>query len=224
MENEENIVLCPVCGKKIANNPKENIFQIDSIDSDFRIHTTQDDLLDDWLLICHNCYYIDHDFSIVPENLNEVRYFVESDEYLNNFLDNNPTTHELFENYLRILKIKKSSEYLFADCYLRITWLYDDNDMLEKANEYREKAIQHYGRILLERKNDEKNESMIYYYIAELSRRKGEFDRAERALGNMNTSLKEIEKLYKFQKKLIQDKNSNMMKLPKEVKNYEILS
>ncbi len=62
MENEENNILCPICGNRITNNPKDNIFQIESIDSDFRVHTVQDDLLDDWLLMCHNCYYIDHDF------------------------------------------------------------------------------------------------------------------------------------------------------------------
>ena len=224
MENEENIILCPVCGKKIANNPKDNIFQIESIDSDFRIHTVQDDLLDDWLLICNNCYYIDHDFSIVPENLNEVKNYVESAEYLDKFSDNNPTTYDLFENYSRILNIKKGSSFLFADCNLRIAWLYDDDNLLNSANEYREKSIQYFGRALLERENGKKNESMIYYYITELSRRKGEFKRAKKALKNMERSFTEIDELYKFQKKLIEDKNSNNTELPKRRKGYGTLS
>ncbi|MEA1987416.1 MAG: DUF2225 domain-containing protein [Candidatus Marinimicrobia bacterium] len=224
MENEDKHILCPVCGNRVTNNPKDNLFQIESIDSDFRIHTGQDDLLDDWLLICHNCYYIDHDFSIVPENIQEVQSFVESNEYLNNFADNNPTTYELFDNYLRILNVKKGSAYLFADAYLRISWLYDDNKMTEKADEKREKAIQYFGKTILESTKSDKNQSLLYYYIAELSRRKGEFKRAKKALNNMDNSIKEIKQLYEFQNKLIDDKNKNSVKLPKGVKNYEKLS
>lgn len=224
MENEENNILCPICGNRIINNPKDNVFQIESIDSDFRIHTTQDDLLDDWLLICHNCYYIDHDFSIVPDNLNEVKNYIESTDYLTNFTDNNPTTYDLFENYLKILNVKGSSAFLLADCNLRIAWLYDDNNLPDKANEYRENAIQYFGRTLLESKKSNKNRSMLYYYIAELSRRKGEFGRAKKALKNLDKSIEEISKLFEFQKKLIEDENSSNVKLPKGVKSYETLS
>jgi len=224
MENEENNILCPVCGNRITNNPEDNIFQIESIDSDFRIHTVQDDLLDDWLLMCHNCYYIDHDFSNVPDNLNKVKYYVESMDYLSNFTDNNPTTYDLFKNYMKILNIKDGSSFLLADCNLRIAWLYDDDNFPDKADEYREQSIQYFGRTLLESKKSKKNQSLIYYYIAELSRRKGEFSRAKKALKNMNRSINEIDELFIFQKKLIENKNSSNSKLPKGVKSYETLS
>lgn len=224
IDNGERAVSCPICGTNIPNNPKEMLFEIESIDTDFRIHTLLDDLLDDWLIQCPVCFYVSHDFFIPPKNLQKVSVFVESPHYLSSFTDNNPTTLELFQAYLKILFVDHAPAYLIGDCYMRISWLYDDDENETLARENREHAITYFEHALIEIEMNAKDISMIYYLIAELHRRNKKFDNARNNLYNLDTSIKMMRNLFDFQWKLIQEKNSGVVQLPREENSHEALS
>jgi tetratricopeptide (TPR) repeat protein len=215
-ENSENIVLCPVCGNPVNNHAAEELYTVDVVESDFRVRTLDDDILDNWLVFCHHCYYITHDFTLIPERINELREIVESPEYLQRFSDVNPTTLELFENYLFLLEEAEASPMVFADTYLRMSWLFDDDRDRAQAEKLREKAIKYFAKSLLLDNPDEKERSLIYYYIAELSRRNEEFDRAKKALLKMDMSIGMFRRLYEFQSELIRERNANAALMPRE--------
>lgn len=224
IDNGERAVACPICGTNIPNNPKELIFQIDAIDTDFRIHTLQDDLLDDWLMQCPVCFYISHDFASPPKNLQEVSVYVESPAYLGQFSDTSPTTLELFKAYLGILTVDKARSYLLGDCYMRISWLYDDEENDELAVQHRKNAIEHFERSLLETEMNSKDISMSHYLMADMYRRNKDFDNARKNLYNLDTSVKMMHRLFDFQWKLINEKNSGIVHLPREESPDEVLS
>ncbi len=224
IENGERAVSCPVCGTNVPNNPKELIFEVESIDTDFRIHTLQDDLLDDWLIQCPACFYVSHDFASPPTHLQEVSVYIESPEYLEQFSDNNPTTMELFRAYLGILFVDKARSYLIADCYMRISWLYDDEDDQEMAAENREWAIEYFEKALLEKEMKPHDVSLSHYLIADLHRRNKDFEKARKNLYNLDTSIKMMRRLFDFQWKLISEKKSGIVHLPREENPDEILS
>lgn len=224
IDNGERAVACPICGTNIPNNPKELIFQIEAIDTDFRIHTLQDDLLDDWLMQCPVCFYISHDFASPPKNLQEVSVYVESSAYLGQFSDNNPTTLELFNAYLGILIVDKVRSYLLGDCYMRISWLYDDEGNEALAAQHRTKAIEEFERSLLETDMNSKDISMSHYLMADMHRRNKDFDNARKNLYNLDTSIKMMRRLFDFQWKLINEKNSGVVHLPREESPDEVLS
>ncbi len=224
IENGERAVSCPVCGTNVPNNPKELIFEVESIDTDFRIHTLQDDLLDDWLIQCPACFYVSHDFASPPKHLQEVSVYIESPEYLEQFSDNNPTTMELFRAYLGILFVDKARSYLIADCYMRISWLYDDEDDQEMAAENREWAIEYFEKALLEKEMKPHDVSLSHYLIADLHRRNKDFEKARKNLYNLDTSIKMMRRLFDFQWKLISEKKSGIIHLPREENPDEILS
>ncbi len=225
LENGERAVNCPICGTTIINNPAHLLFDIESIDTDFRIRTFQDDLLDEWLLQCPTCYYVSHDFSSPPFYLQEVTAYVESEAYLEQFSDNNPTTLELFQAYLGILAADQARSYLMGDCYMRISWLFDDEGNIQTAAEYRNLAITSFERALLEKGMSNKDISMTYYLISDMHRRNKEFEKARNNLYNLDTSITMMRKLFDFQWKLISEKISGIVHLPRDEEGPdEILS
>jgi tetratricopeptide (TPR) repeat protein len=105
---------------------------------------------------------------------------------------------------------------VFADTYLRMSWLYEDDGDMRAADDFREKAIQHFAKALLIGDLDDKEVSMIYYYIGELSRRKGEFDRAKKALLKMDMQVPMIKNLFDMQSRLLRDGNKSAVAMPRE--------
>lgn len=224
IDNGQRAVACPVCGTNIPNNPKDMLFEIESIDTDFRIHTLQDDLLDDWLIQCPVCYYVSHDFASPPKNIQEVSVYVESPAYLEQFSDNNPTTLELFRAYQGILAVDGARSYLIGDCFMRIAWLFDDEGDNARAVENRKKAIEYFEQSLLETDMNSKDISLSHYLMADMHRRNKDFDKARKNLYNLDTSIKMMRKLFDFQWKLINEKKSGIVHLPREESPDEILS
>ncbi|MEA2076596.1 MAG: DUF2225 domain-containing protein [Candidatus Marinimicrobia bacterium] len=215
-EERQAFVLCPICGKPVNNHPAEELYTVDMVESDFRIRTLDDDILDTWLVFCHNCFYITHNFKQIPNKIEEVQDVVESNAYRQRFTDTNPTTLELFEHYLYMLGEVKALPMVFADTYLRMSWLYDDDKNEARTSEFREKAIVYFAKALLMGGLDEKETSMIYYYIAELSRRKGEFDRAKKSLLKMDMQIPMFKRLFDLQSVLIRDRNKSAVAMPRE--------
>ena len=215
-EEHTAIVLCPVCGNPVNNHSAEELFTVDLVESDFRIRTLDDDILDTWLVFCHHCFYVTHDFTHIPHEIEKVQEVIDSDAYRERFVDVNPTTLELFEHYLYMLNEVKADPMVFADTYLRMAWLYEDDQDVERANEYREKAIVAFAKALLVGGLEEKDISMIYYYIAELSRRKGEFDRAKKSLLKMDMQIPMFKRLFDMQSALIRDRNQSAVVMPRE--------
>ncbi len=215
-EEQQAIVLCPVCGEPVNNHPAEELYTVDVVESDFRIRTLDDDVLDTWLVFCHHCFFITHDFKHIPNEIEKVQDVVESTEYRQRFTDTNPTTLELFENYLYMLEVVKALPMIFADTYLRMSWLYEDDGNEAKVSELREKAILHFAKALLIGDLDDKEISMIYYYIAELSRRKGEFDRAKKSLLKMDMQIPMFKRLFELQSVLIRERNKSAVAMPRE--------
>jgi uncharacterized protein (DUF2225 family) len=215
-EERQSFVLCPVCGNPVNNHSAEELYTVEIVESDFRIRTLDDDILDTWLVFCHHCFYVTHDFKYVPDALEEVKDMVESSEYRDRFADINPTTEELFSHYLFMLEELKAKPMVFADTYLRLSWLAEDDGNETLCNEYREKAIVHFAKALLLGDLEDKEVSMIYYYIAELSRRKGEFDRAKKALLKMDMQIPMFKKLYDMQSVLIREQKKSAVAMPRE--------
>lgn len=215
-EEETPIVLCPICGKPVNNHAAEELFTVDLVESDFRVQTLDDDILDTWLVFCHHCLYVTHDFRQIPEDVQLIKDVIESEDYKNRFVDTNPTTMELFEHFLYMLKRVNASPMVFADTYLRMSWLAEDDRDVDQANEFREKAIINFGKSLFIADLDDKEISMIYYYIAELSRRKGEFDRAKKALMKLDVQIPMIKKLFDMQSVLLRNKSMNAVVMPRE--------
>jgi uncharacterized protein (DUF2225 family) len=224
LENGERAVSCPICGTTIINNPAQLLFDIDSIDTDFRIRTFQDDLLDEWLIQCPNCYFVSHDFSSHPVNLPEVTDYVEGETYLEQFSDNNPTTLDLFRAYLGILAVDQARSYLVADCYMRMSWLFDDEGDEKMAAFHRKMAVESYERALLEKDMSNKDISMTYYLISDMYRRNKDFEKARNNLYNLDTSITMMRKLFDFQWKLISEKISGIVHLLREEEPDETLS
>jgi tetratricopeptide (TPR) repeat protein len=219
LEQEEErsaAVLCPVCGEPVNNHPAEELYTVDLVESDFRVRTLDDDILDTWLVFCHHCFYVTHDFKQIPHDIEKVQDVIESEEYRERFADTNPTTMELFEHYLYMLEEVKALPMVFADTYLRMSWLYEDDGDMRAADDFREKAIQHFAKALLIGDLDDKEVSMIYYYIGELSRRKGEFDRAKKALLKMDMQVPMIKNLFDMQSRLLRDGNKSAVAMPRE--------
>lgn len=215
-EEQPAAVLCPVCGRPVNNHPAEELYTVDLVESDFRIRTLDDDILDTWLVFCHHCFYVTHDFKHIPHEIEKVQDVIESQAYKDRFADTNPTTMELFEHYLYMLEQVQALPMIFADTYLRMSWLYEDDQNDDIANDYREKAIIHFAKALLIGDLDDKETSMIYYYIAELSRRKGEFDRAKKALLKMDMQIPMIKRLFDMQSRLLRDGNKSAVAMPRE--------
>lgn len=215
-EEQQAMVLCPVCGQPVNNHPAEELYTVDLVESDFRVRTLDDDILDTWLVFCHHCFYVTHDFKQIPHNIEEVQDVIESREYKQRFVDTNPTTLELFEHYLYMLEKVKAMPMVFADTYLRISWLHEDDRNEKLADSYREKAITSFAKALLVGDLDDKETSMIYYYIAELSRRKGEFGRAKKSLLKMDMQIPMIKRLYDMQSQLLRDGNKSAVAMPRE--------
>jgi len=215
-EEREAAVLCPVCGQPVNNHPAEELFTVDLVESDFRVRTLDDDILDTWLVFCHHCFYVTHDFKQIPRDLERVQDVIESKEYKTRFTDTNPTTLELFEHYLYMLKEVKAYPMVFADTHLRMSWLYEDDGDDACANDHREKAITYFAKALLSSGMDDKETSMVYYYIAELSRRKGEFSRAKKALLKMDMQIPMIKRLFDMQSQLLRDENKSAVAMPRE--------
>lgn len=219
LEQEEErsaAVLCPVCGEPVNNHPAEELYTVDLVESDFRIRTLDDDILDTWLVFCHHCFYVTHDFKQIPHDIEKVQDVIESDSYRERFADTNPTTMELFEHYLYMLEEVKALPMVFADTYLRMSWLYEDDGNAQAADDFREKAIQYFAKALLIGDLDDKEVSMIYYYIGELSRRKGEFERAKKALLKMDMQIPMIKNLFDMQSRLLRDGNKSAVAMPRE--------
>ncbi|MFO7840753.1 MAG: DUF2225 domain-containing protein [Fidelibacterota bacterium] len=215
-DEHKRAVVCPVCGMQVNNHAAEEIYSVDIVESDFRVRTLDDDILDNWLVFCHNCLYVTHDFSVTPREMKEIRNIVYSDNYQQRFTDTNPTTMELFDHYIYILKKSGAMPMDFADTYLRMSWLFADDSDETTAAEYREKAIVNFAKALLVSNPNEKDTSMIYYYIGELSRRNGQFDRAKKALLKMNMEMPMFRRLFDFQMALIRDKNKAAVAMPRE--------
>lgn len=215
-EERQSIVLCPICGEPVDNHSAEELYTVDMVESDFRIRTLDDDVLDTWLVFCHHCFYVTHDFTQIPNDIEKVQNVIESGIYRDRFTDANPTTLELFEHYLYMLVEVKALPTVFADTYLRISWLHDDDENEALASEYREKAIVNFAKALLLGDLEDKDISMIYYYIAELSRRKGEFDRAKKSLLKMDVEIPMFKQLFDMQFVLIRDRNKSAVAMPRE--------
>lgn len=217
LENVEEGVMCPVCGAVIQNNPADQLWEIDYIDSDMRIHSLQDDILDDWLIMCPTCYYVDHNFKIPLLKPNEIRTFVGSDKYLTLFPDNNPTTKELFSVYLILQTIQGQNPYILADIHNRLAWLYDDENDKKRADVHRARAAEQYELSLSGNTDlDEKHINLTWYLIANLNRRQGKFTDASRALYNLVTEDSVIQELYDFQAGLIRNKDNSAQALPRK--------
>lgn len=215
-EEESPIVLCPLCGEPVNNHPAEELYTVDVVESDFRVKTLDDDILDTWLVFCHHCLYVTHDFRQIPDSLDIINDMLQSQEYSERFADTSPTTMELFEHFLYMLKKVQATPMVFADTYLRMSWLAEDDNNIELTNEYREKAIVNFAKSLFIGDLDEKETSMVYYYIAELSRRRGEFDRAKKALMKLDIQIPMMKKLFDMQSVLLRDKNLNAVVMPRE--------
>jgi len=215
-EERQSIVLCPICGKPVNNHSAEELYTVDVVESDFRIRTLDDDVLDTWLVFCHHCFYVTHDFTHIPNETEKVRDVIESRVYRDRFADTNPTTLELFEHYLYMLEEVKALPTVFADTYIRMSWLHDDDENEALASEYREKAIVNFAKALLLGDLEDKDISMIYYYIAELSRRKGEFDRAKKSLLKMDMEIPMFKQLFDMQSVLIRNRNKSAVAMPRE--------
>ncbi len=212
--SETNIAVCPVCGQPVNNLAVKELYTVDVVESDFRVRTLDDDILDTWLVFCHHCFYITHDFTQIPNELELVSELINSDIYQQRFADTNPTTMELFEHYLFMLEQIAAQPIVFADTYLRMSWLYEDDKDIKAANAYREKAIVQYAKALLIGNLDEKEKSMIYYYIAELSRRNGQFERAKKSILKIDISM--FQHLFDFQTALIRNHNKRAVAMPRE--------
>jgi len=215
-EERKSIVVCPVCGKPVNNHSAEEIYTVDMVESDFRIRTLDDDILDTWLVFCHHCFYVTHDFTQIPSEIEKVQNVIESKDYRERFTDTNPTTMELFEHYVYMLEKVKALPTVFADTYLRMSWLHDDDGNETLASEYREKAIVNFAKALLLGDLEDKDISMIYYYISELSRRKGEFERAKKSLLKMDMQIPMFRRLFDMQSVLIRDRNKTAVAMPRE--------
>ncbi|MCK4813578.1 MAG: DUF2225 domain-containing protein [Candidatus Marinimicrobia bacterium] len=213
-DSETNMVVCPVCGQPVNNLAVKELFTVDVVESDFRVRTLDDDILDTWLVFCHHCFYITHDFTQIPNELELVSDLINSDIYQQRFTDTNPTTLELFEHYLFMLEQIKAQPIVFADTYLRMSWLYEDDKNVKVADAYREKAIVQYAKALLIGNLDEKEKSMIYYYIAELSRRNSQFERAKKSILKIDISM--FQHLFDFQTALIRAHNKHAVTMPRE--------
>ena len=211
-DSETNMVVCPICGQPVNNLAVKELYTIDVVESDFRVRTLDDDILDTWLVFCHHCFYITHDFTQIPNELELVSDLIDSDIYQQRFADTNPTTLELFEHYLFMLKQITAQPIVFADTYLRMSWLYEDDKDIKTADAYREKAIVQYAKALLIGNLDEKEKSMIYYYIAELSRRNGQFERAKKSILKIDISM--FQHLFDFQTAI--NINQNKRDFPKQ--------
>lgn len=220
-EDVNQAIICPVCGNSVVNTPTEDLFSVDHVESDFRIRTLEEDVLDSWLVYCPYCFYITHDFEHVPKNLDLVQAYVQSAEYTDLLEDNTPTTLERFIVYLSILKVAKVSSFMMADTYLKISWLFEDDNDTENAIFYREKAVTHFGRSLLEQELSNKDSSMVFYYIAELSRRNKDFVRAKKSLLKMDTGITMFKHLFDFQAKLISKKDFSSAKMPHKEVNHD---
>ncbi len=215
-DEHKKAVVCPVCGTQVNNHAAEEMYSVDFVESDFRVRTLEEDILDNWMVFCHKCFYVTHDFSLIPDKINVIRNIVYSDEYRERFTDINPTTMELFEHFVYILKKTEANPMVFADTYLRMSWLFEDEGDEERAAEYREKAIVNFARTLLVGDPSEKDTSMIYYYIGELSRRNGQFNRAKKSLLKMNMEMPMFRRLFDLQMALIRDKNKAAVAMPRE--------
>lgn len=148
-EEQQAAVLCPVCGQPVNNHPAEELYTVDLVESDFRVRTLDDDILDTWLVFCHHCFYVTHDFKQIPHDIEKVQDLIESEAYKERFADTNPTTFELFEHYLYMLKKVKAAPMVFADTYLRMSWLFEDDGNVAQSDECREKAITYFAKALL---------------------------------------------------------------------------
>ncbi|MDD3095804.1 MAG: DUF2225 domain-containing protein [Candidatus Marinimicrobia bacterium] len=215
-EDSDTMVICPLCGNPVNNHSAEELYTVDVVESDFRVRTLDDDILDSWLVFCHHCLYVTHDFRLIPEDSDRLREIVESEEYRERFTDIEPTTLEIFEHFLYLLEKAEAPPMVFADTYLRMSWLYDDEEQNEKADAFREKAIRNFAKSLLVSDPDEKERSLIYYYIAELSRRNGEFERAKKALLKMDMKQTMFRRLYELQSGLIRERNRKAALMPRE--------
>lgn len=105
---------------------------------------------------------------------------------------------------------------VFADTYLRMSWLCEDEEQSSKADAFREKAVSNFAKSLLVSDPDRKERSLIYYYIAELSRRNGEFERAKKTLLKMDMKQSMFRRLYDMQNELIRARNRNAALMPRE--------
>lgn len=215
-DEQESVVLCPVCGNPVNNHAAEELYTVDVVESDFRVRTLDDDILDTWLVFCHHCFYITHDFRQLPSEMEKVQDVIASSSYKNRFADTNPTTLELFEHYLYMLQQVNAMPMVFADTYLRMSWLYEDDGDETATSDCREKAIVHFAKALLVGDLDDKEVSMIYYYITELSRRKGEFERAKKAMMKMDVQIPMIKRLFDMQARLLRDRNKSAVVMPRE--------
>jgi len=214
LESGDSAVLCPVCGTRVNNNPSDSLFDVLNIDSDFRVRTLEDDILDDWLIMCPSCYYVSHDFSLTPLRENEIRNYIYSEDYVRLFPDNNPTTLELFSVHLVLLTLQGRDAYSLGDCHLRLAWLYEDEGDEENCDLHRRKAIEHFQRTLEEKAVETKQSGVLHYLIGDLHRRMGEFQKAEQRLFNLDRKEKTLKHLYEFQSKLVADKNTACVALP----------
>lgn len=214
LEAGEEAVLCPICGTRVNNNPSDALFDIVNIDSDFRIRTFQDDILDDWLIMCPSCFYVAHDFSESPLKENEIRAYVGSEDYSSLFSDNTPTTLELFSVHLVLLTLQGKDPYTRADCHLRLAWLYEDDGDMEKCNNHRRKTIELLQESIGAEGLDSKRMGILHYMISDLHRRLGEFKKAEGHLFNLDRKEKTLKHLYEFQSKLLAEENTACIALP----------
>jgi len=211
---EDESVLCPVCGRQLINNPADQLWELDFIDADLRVHTVQDDILDDWLIMCPACFYIDHDFRHVPEKRAELAAFVQSEKYLSLFPDNNPSTRELFSVYLILQTMLQAPPILIADIHQRLCWIFEDDNDKPRASFHRGKAIEFYEKAAQRSGNDPAVTQLIWYLLANLYRRSGAFKKAKQILLNLNTEKERYHKLYLFQKQLIDAKDCSAPPLP----------
>ncbi len=218
---EEDSVLCPVCGVQVVNNPADQLWELDYIDADLRVHTIEDDILDDWLILCPKCFYVDHDFRHVPAKRAELAAFVQSDKYLSLFPDNNPSTRELFSVYLILQTMMNASPILLADIHQRLTWLFEDENDLERVHFHRQKAIDFYEKAAQFSDDDPSVVQLIWYLLANLYRRNGNFIKAGQLILNLNTQISRYRELYAFQKELIEAKDSSAPPLPRKDLFYE---
>lgn len=215
-EDDAVMVMCPVCGNPVNNHAAEELYTVDVVESDFRVRTLDDDILDSWLVFCHHCLYITHDFSLIPDNIAQLREIVDTEAYRERFSDTNPTTMELFGHYLYLLEKAEAPPMVFADTYLRMSWLCEDEEQSKEAEAFREKAVSNFAKSLLVSDPDTKERSLIYYYIAELSRRNGEFERAKKTLLKMDMKQSMFRRLYDMQNELIRARNRNAALMPRE--------
>lgn len=218
---EEDSVLCPVCGHQIINNPADQLWELDYIDADLRVHTIEDDILDDWLILCPGCFYVDHDFRHVPKKRAELAAFVQSDKYLSLFPDNNPSTRELFSVYLILQTMLQAPPMLIADIHQRLAWIFEDEGDTERVDFHRGKAIAFYEKATQVAYDDPSVVQLNWYLLGNLYRRRGDFKKASQILLNLNTQNSRYRELYDFQKKLIEAGDSSAPPLPRKDLFYD---